>query len=69
MEPETPLVEVELERVAHGGQMISHLDGEIVFVPYGLPGERASARLSTPHSNSAEREARLRTARTYSVFR
>ena len=56
MEPETPLVEVELERVAHGGQMIGHLDGEIVFIPYGLPGERASARLSTRKRDFARGE-------------
>jgi 23S rRNA (uracil1939-C5)-methyltransferase len=45
-ETESPLVEVELEQVAHGGEMIGRVDGEVVFVPYGLPGERASARLS-----------------------
>lgn len=46
MEVESPVVEVDLERVAHGGALIGRVDGEVIFVPYGLPGERARARVS-----------------------
>ena len=43
--PEPMLVEVDLEHVAHGGELIGRIDGQVVFVPYGLPGERATARV------------------------
>lgn len=33
-------VEMVLERVAHGGFVIGHADGKVVFVTGGLPGER-----------------------------
>jgi len=45
VEPEAPIIEVDLEHVAHGGEMIGRVDGQVVFVPYGLPGERARARV------------------------
>ncbi len=47
METESDLIEVELERVAHGGDLIGRVDGEVIFVPYGLPGERASVRIAS----------------------
>jgi 23S rRNA (uracil1939-C5)-methyltransferase len=44
MEPE--LIEIELTGMAYGGTAIGRLpDGRAVFVPYGLPGERVSARI------------------------
>jgi 23S rRNA (uracil1939-C5)-methyltransferase len=45
VEPEAPPIELELEEVAHGGEMIGRIDGQVVFVPYGLPGEVARARV------------------------
>lgn len=31
---------VEIERIAHGGHCIAHLDGQVVFVRHTLPGEQ-----------------------------
>lgn len=31
---------VDVERIAHGGHCIAHLDGQVVFVRHTLPGER-----------------------------
>ena len=47
MEEEDQLIEVDLDQVTHGGELIGRMDGEVVFVPYGLPGERASVRVET----------------------
>ncbi len=55
-EPETPVVEVDLEHVAHGGQMIGRLDGQVLFVPYGLPGERVGARVLSAKRDFAKGE-------------
>ena len=32
-------VELRLERVAHGGYVVGHADGKVLFVTGGLPGE------------------------------
>lgn len=37
--PDTP--EIELTDVAFGGDTLGRIEGEVVFVPFGLPGERA----------------------------
>lgn len=37
-------IEIDLTDIAFGGDALGRLDGEIVFVPYGLPGERVLAR-------------------------
>lgn len=43
---QTPEVyEIELTDVAFGGDAIGRLDGEVVFVPFGLPGERVAVAL------------------------
>jgi len=55
-EPETPVIEVDLEQVAHGGNMIGRVDGQVVFVPYGLPGERARARVVSAKRDFAKGE-------------
>ncbi len=31
---------VDVVRVAHSGEGIAHIDGQVCFVPYGLPGDR-----------------------------
>ena len=40
-------VELDLTDVAFGGDALGRLDGEVVFVPYGLPGERVRAEIKT----------------------
>lgn len=38
--------EVDVERVAHGGHMLAHHDGRVVFVRHALPGERVRVRVT-----------------------
>ena len=40
------LIELTIERVAHGGSCVAHLDGRVVFVRHTLPGERVLARVT-----------------------
>ncbi len=40
------LVELELGAVANGGVCVARLDGRVVFVRHGLPGERVRVRLT-----------------------
>lgn len=37
---------VDVERMAHGGHCIAHLDGQVVFVRHTLPGERVRIRVT-----------------------
>ena len=37
---------VELGPIAHGGHCVARLDGRVVFVRYGIPGERARVRIT-----------------------
>lgn len=41
-----PVVELEVERVAHGGVFVAHHEGRVVFVSDAIPGERVSARIT-----------------------
>lgn len=40
------IIELDLERVAHGGSVVGHHDGKVVFVLGGLPGERVRAEVT-----------------------
>jgi tRNA/tmRNA/rRNA uracil-C5-methylase (TrmA/RlmC/RlmD family) len=40
------LVEVALDRVAHGGHVVGRVDGRVLFVRHGLPGETVTARIT-----------------------
>ena len=42
---ERPRVRLELTGVAHGGEAIGRLEGRVVFVPHGLPGEIVDVEL------------------------
>lgn len=37
---------VDIERIAHGGHCIAHLDGQVVFVRHTLPGETVRIRIT-----------------------
>jgi 23S rRNA (uracil1939-C5)-methyltransferase len=38
--------EIELTSMAHGGSALGHQPGRTIFVPYGLPGETITARIT-----------------------
>lgn len=40
------MIEVELERVAHGGVVVGRFDGKVIFVTGGLPGERVVVEIT-----------------------
>ncbi|WP_236123600.1 class I SAM-dependent RNA methyltransferase [Cellulomonas palmilytica] len=40
------VIELEIERVAHGGHCVARHEGRVVFVRHTLPGERVRARLT-----------------------
>jgi tRNA/tmRNA/rRNA uracil-C5-methylase (TrmA/RlmC/RlmD family) len=39
------LIELDVERPAHGGACVGHHEGEVVFVRHALPGERVRVRV------------------------
>jgi tRNA/tmRNA/rRNA uracil-C5-methylase (TrmA/RlmC/RlmD family) len=39
------LIELDVERPAHGGMCVGHHDGQVVFVRHALPGERVQVRV------------------------
>ena len=41
-----PVVELDVERVAHGGVFVAHHEGRVVFVSDAIPGEHVSARIT-----------------------
>jgi 23S rRNA (uracil1939-C5)-methyltransferase len=53
---ETHPIVLDLVDVAFGGDAIGRLDGEVVFVPFGLPGERVRAQLGQRKRDFARAE-------------
>ncbi len=51
-----PRVRVELTGVAHGGEAIGRVEGRVVFVPYGLPGEVVVAEITQDKGDYARAE-------------
>ncbi|WP_328596960.1 TRAM domain-containing protein, partial [Agromyces humi] len=45
-ESDGPVIEVDVERVAHGGVFVAHHEGRVVFVSDAVPGERVVARVT-----------------------
>ena len=46
MTNENPVVELTIERPAHGGHTVARHEGRVVFVRHALPGERVRVRLT-----------------------
>src|SRR5258707_6404424 len=44
--PNDNVFELELTQMAHGGSALGRHDGRAVFVPYAIPGERITARIT-----------------------
>ncbi|WP_394551142.1 class I SAM-dependent RNA methyltransferase [Agromyces sp. MMS24-JH15] len=40
-----PVLELDVERIAHGGVAVAHHEGRVVFVADAIPGERVRARV------------------------
>ena len=53
---ERPRARLELTGVAHGGEAIGRLEGRVVFVPHGLPGEIVDVELVRDKSDYARGE-------------
>ena len=61
------LLTLDVEDVVLGGQALARVDGRVVFVDRGLPGDRVSARVAKVNRRSAE--ARLLAVETPSANR
>jgi len=48
------LVELDVESLAYGGHGVARLNGYVVFVRRGLPGDRVRARVTKVKRNHAE---------------
>jgi len=51
-----PRIRVELTGVAHGGEALGRVDGRVVFVPHGLPGEIVVAEITQDKGDYARAE-------------
>src|SRR5215204_4702494 len=49
-------LELEIESLAYGGNGVARLDGFVVFVRRGLPGDRVRARVTKVQRRHAEAE-------------
>ena len=47
-------IEVDVESLAYGGNGVARLDGFVVFVRRGLPGDRVRARVTKVKRSHAE---------------
>ncbi|MBK9121970.1 MAG: class I SAM-dependent RNA methyltransferase [Chloroflexi bacterium] len=43
--PSSEIITVDLTAMANGGRALGRVDGQVVFVPYTIPGERVEARV------------------------
>ena len=41
---ENPPAEIEIEKLVYGGDGLARLDGQVVLMPYVLPGEKVAFR-------------------------
>jgi 23S rRNA (uracil1939-C5)-methyltransferase len=46
MEQSVPMLELELETMTPGGEALARHEGMVIFVPFGVPGERVRVRIT-----------------------
>src|SRR5262249_28190050 len=47
------VISFELTDIAHGGEAIGRYDGQVVFVPYGIPGEKVQVEITQTKNSFA----------------
>jgi len=50
-------VTVEIEKIAHGGHCVARFEGQVIFVRYGIPGEKAVVEITSVNSKMARADA------------
>ncbi|MBX2996960.1 MAG: class I SAM-dependent RNA methyltransferase [Caldilineaceae bacterium] len=56
MEHTVPILELELETMTPGGEALARHEGMVIFVPFGVPGERVQARITLQKKRFARAE-------------
>ncbi len=46
-------VSVDIEKIAHGGHCVARFNGQVIFVRYAIPGERALVEITSVNSKMA----------------
>ena len=50
-------VTVDIEKIAHGGHCVARFEGQVIFVRYAIPGERALVEVTSVNSKMARGDA------------
>ena len=50
-------VTVDIEKIAHGGHCVARFEGQVIFVRYAIPGERAVVEVTSVNSKMARGDA------------
>ena len=50
-------VTVDIEKIAHGGHCVARYEGQVIFVRYAIPGERALVEITAVNSKMARGDA------------
>ncbi len=50
-------VTVDIEKIAHGGHCVARFEGQVIFVRYAIPGERALVEITSVNSKMARGDA------------
>ena len=48
---------VDVEKIAHGGHCVARFEGQVIFVRYAIPGERAEVEVTSVNSKMARADA------------
>jgi tRNA/tmRNA/rRNA uracil-C5-methylase (TrmA/RlmC/RlmD family) len=50
-------VTVDIEKIAHGGHCVARFEGQVIFVRYAIPGEKAVVEITSVNSKMARGDA------------